>query len=206
MIKKKLLIAIMLMISFPLLSQEKGSENATNDRTSKISLELGMNIPFKPNSINYGVGMSVTQLYEFLFWDNWSLVESLGYNFISGKNVNEYYDGTLVNTEYENFQTVPLQFGVGFYFGEGHKTFFILLKGGVAWYRGVHPAYPEIVVNGNVIKEAEARTPYNGTYSFFTPTIGWQFDRAQVSASYQGHVEQDASLNVFNLSIGWRIY
>ena len=206
MIKKKIVIALLLMLSFPIFSQEKATDNAVQDRTSKICLELGMNIPFKPNSVNYGIGMSVTQQYEFLFWDNWSLVQSLGYNFISGKEVNEYYDGIFVDTQYENFQTVPLQFGVGFYFGEGHKTFFILLKGGIAWYRGVDPAYPAIVVNNNTIKEAVPRETYNGTYSFFTPTLGWQFERAQISASYQGHVEQDASLNVFNLSFGWRIY
>ncbi len=54
----------------------------------------------------------------------------------------------------KNFKLFLLQFGVGYYFGENQKAFFILLKGGIAWYWGENPAYPEIVVNGNVVQEA----------------------------------------------------
>lgn len=206
MIKKKVILFLLVMIPFMMFSQEQESDNSTKDRASKISVGLGMNIPFKPNNVNYSIGMSVNQRYEYLVWEHWSVVQSLSYNFISGKDVSEYYNGIFVQTQYENFTTLPLQFGAGFYFGENHQSFFILLKGGIAWYWGVNPAYDEIDVNGNVVVEAVPRTTFSGTYSFFTPTIGWQFKKAQISATYQGHIEQDASLNVFNLSFNYRIF
>ena len=112
----------------------------------------------------------------------------------------------MVNTEYENLYTVPLQFGIGYYFGENQTLFFFLLKGGVAYYKGVSPAYPEIIVNGHVVKPAIAREEFDGVYNFITPTIGWQFERFQISASYQGHVEQDATVNILNFSVAYKVY
>ena len=100
---------------------------------------------------------------------------------------------------------VPLVVGMGYYFGENQKTFFILLKGGVAAYWGESPAYPAIVVNGIEITAAIPSEKFNDVYWFFTPSIGWQFNRLQISATYQGHVEQDASLNILNLSMSYKI-
>ena len=205
MIIKKVIIIFLVFLSSTLYSQDKEGVTEKKERASKLSAGIGLNIPLNPNSVNYDMGMSVDQRYEYLLWEHWSVMQSLSYNFISGQTVQEYYEGRYVKTEYENFSTVPLQFGLGFYFGEGHKTFFILLKGGASWYKGVNPAYPEIIVNGNVVKEAIPRTEFNGVFGFFTPTIGWQFKRAQISASYQGSVDQDSQINVLNISLGFRI-
>lgn len=194
-----------MLLTTSLYSQDSVGENEKKERASKLSFGIGVNIPLSPNDVSYDLGMSIDQRYEYLLWEHWSVMQSLSYNFISGQSVQEYYEGRYVQTEYENFTTVPLQFGAGFYFGEGHKSFFILLKGGASWYKGVNPAYPEIVVNGNVVKEAIPRTEFNGVFGFFTPTIGWQFNRAQVSASYQGSVMHDTQINVLNISLGFRI-
>jgi hypothetical protein len=205
MMRKKIILLFFMLIPFAMQSQQDTPAKKGNEKVSKLSLGLGMNIPFEPHSVNYGLGMSFNQQYEYLLWSHWSVVQTLNYNFISGKDVNEFYHGIYVDTQYGNFQTLPLQFGAGFYFGENHQTFFILLKGGIAWYWGVDPAYPEIVVNGNVVQEAVPRTTFKGSYNFFTPTIGWQFKRAQISASYQGSVENNSSINVLNLSFNYRI-
>ena len=183
-------------------SQESETLSKSNH---KLNFGLGLNIPMKPNAVNYGLGMSVSQRYEYLLWSHFSLVEGLAYNFISGNNVTEYNGVNYIQTQYENFTVVPLVVGMGYYFGENQKTFFILLKGGAAAYWGVNPAYDAVIVNGNEVKAAIPREEFNGVYWFFTPSIGWQFDRLQISATYQGHVEQDANLNILNLSLGYRI-
>lgn len=196
-----------MIFSFSVYSQEKdNSSNEVKRRKHRITAGLGLNIPMSPHAETHDLGMSVNQRYEFLISEHFSLIQGLSYNFVTGKKVQEFYQDRYVQTEYENFTTVPLQFGVGFYFGEGNSDFFILLKGGVAAYWGVHPAYPEIVVNGNVVKEEIQREEYNGVYNFFTPTIGWQFKRLQLSATYQGHVETDAQLNILNISVNYRVY
>ncbi len=207
MIRKNLLIIILLFFSFSVFSQEKSdSADATKRRKHRITGGLGLNIPMSPHSETHDLGMSINERYEFLISEHFSLIQGLSYNFISGKKVMEFYQDRYVQTQYETFSTLPLQFGIGFYFGEGNSDFFILFKGGVAAYWGVHPAYPEIIVNGNLVKEAIPREEFNGVYSFFTPTIGWQFDRLQLSATYQGHVEKDANLNILNISVNYRIY
>jgi hypothetical protein len=203
---KSLVLLSLILFPASLFSQDTKADSDGNNRMNTISLGVGMNIPFKPNSEDYGMGMSVGQRYEFLLWSHWSLVESCSYNFISGKDVNKYYYGEYVDVSYKNFSTVPLQFGVGYYFGADQTAFFVLLKGGIAWYWGENPAFPEINVNGNVVREAVPAESFSGTYSFFTPTVGWQFKKAAISASYQGHVEQDASLNILNVSFFYRIY
>jgi len=202
MIKKNFLFSLIIISSLTGFSQESEASKKNNNR---LNLGLGMNIPMKPNSENYGIGMSVSQRYEYLIGSHFSLVEALSYNFISGKKVSEYYGNEYIQTQYENFNVVPLVAGMGYYFAENQKSFFILLKGGVAAYWGVDPAYPAIVVNGNEVEAAIPRKEFNGVYWFFTPTIGWQFDHIQISASYEGHVEQDASLNILNLSVSYRI-
>ena len=204
MIKKNLILAFILLFSINLFSQQSDPEKKS--RKSRVNLGLGLNIPMKPNSVNYGLGFSVSQRYEYLLWEHFSLIQGLSYNTISGKDVREYYGNDYIQTQYETFSTLPLQIGMGYYFGEGQKTFFILLKGGWAAYWGVHPAYPAIVVNGNVVEEAKAREEFNGVYGFFTPSIGWQLNHLQISATYQGHIEQDASLNVLNISLAYRIF
>lgn len=205
MVLKKIIIVFLVLLSSSLYSQDTEEKKNIEERASKLTVGIGMNIPLKPNNVSYDLGMSIDERYEYLLWEHWSVMQSLSYNFISGQSVQEYYEGRYVQVDYENFSTVPLQIGVGFYFGEGHKTFFILLKGGASWYKGVNPAYPEIIVNGNVVKEAIPRTEFNGVFGFFTPAIGWQFKRAQISASYQGSVMHDTKINVLNISLGFRI-
>ncbi len=202
MIKKNFLFSLFFVLSLTGFSQESETTKQNNNR---LNLGLGMNIPMKPNFENYGIGMSISQRYEYLLWSHFSLVEGLAYNFISGKNVTEYYGNNYIQIQYENFNVVPLVVGMGYYFEENQKSFFILLKGGVAAYWGSDPAYPAVVVNGNEVVAAIPRNEFNGVYWFFTPSIGWQFDRLQISATYQGHVEQDASLNILNLSVSYRI-
>lgn len=204
MIRKKVLF-ILLLFSSGLYAQDSAGDNVQKDKANKLSLGLGINIPLSPNAVNYGVGMRVEERYEFLLWEHWSVIQSLSYNFVSGKEVSEFYEGQYVDTEYEAFMNVPLQIGVGFYFGENHRTFFILLKGGIAWYKGVNPAYPEISYNGNVVKEAVSRSEFNGSYGFFTPAIGWQFKRLQISVGYQGQVKQSSRINVLNASLAYNI-
>lgn len=204
--KGKKILFILLLISTGLFSQDKeGDKTSNKEKMNKLSLGIGINIPFKPNSVSYGVGMGVEERYEFLLWQHWSLIQGLSYNFVSGKKVTEFYEGQNVEVHYESFHTIPLQIGVGFYFGENHQTFFILLKGGIAWYSGVSPAYPEISYNGNVVKEAVPKTKFSGSYGFFTPAIGWQFKRSQISVTYQGHVEQNASINIMNISYAFNL-
>jgi len=188
----------------PAFSQD--TETKEKRRWSRINLGLGINIPLKPHATNYNPGMSINESYEFLFLEHFSLIQGLAFNFISGQTVEEFYENQIVNTEYENLYTVPLQFGIGYYFGENQKTFFVLIKGGVAYFKGVNPAYPEIIVNGNVVKPAIAREEYDGVYNFITPTVGWQFERFQIRASYQGHVEQDATVNILNFSVAYKVY
>jgi hypothetical protein len=205
MIEKKILF-ILLLFSTGLFSQDIDVEKTSQKKKmNKLSLGLGINIPFKPHSVSYTVGIGVEEKYEFLLWEHWSLIQGLSYNFISGKKVTEFYEGQNVEVQYEMFNIIPLQIGVGFYFGENHQTFFILLKGGIAWYNGVNPAYPEISYNGNVVKEAVPKSKFNGSYGFFTPSIGWQFKRSQISLTYQGHVEQNASINIMNISYAFNL-
>jgi hypothetical protein len=207
MMRKNLLFVLLVVFALPLVSQETGDNlQDAKRRKHRITAGLGLNIPMKPHSVTHDLGMSINERYEFLITEHLSLIQGLSYNFISGKKVEEFYQDRFVQTEYETFSTLPLQFGAGFYFGEKNSTFFILFKGGVAAYWGVNPAYPEIKVNGNVVKEAIPREEFNGVYSFFTPTIGWHFDRFQLTATYQGHVEADANVNILNLSVNYRIY
>jgi hypothetical protein len=205
MMTKNVILFFLLLFVLPVFSQESDTTEVQKKRSSRLNVGLGLNIPFEPNSVNYDIGMGISERYEFLLWDHFSLVQSLSYNFVSGQKVQEYYEGRYVQTQYENYNTVPLQFGIGFYFGENQRKFFILLKGGWAYYWGVNPAYPEIVVNGNVVKPAIPRTEFDGTYGFFTPTIGWQFKWVQISATYQGTVNQDASINILNLTLSYTI-
>jgi hypothetical protein len=199
----KILISFLLVaLSFSLTAQE--NSNAKRQR-SRLNFGLSLNIPSSPTNVNYGVGFGINQQYEFLLGSHWSAVQSLGFNNINGKTVNEFYENENINVEYEYFRTVALQLGMGFYFGEGQSTFFILFKGGVAQFWTVNPPYPEIVVNGNVVKQAIPREEVNGTFWFFDPKIGWQFNRLQISLDYHGTINQDIEINVWNLGVAYNI-
>ena len=198
-----LLLILIFVFQFGFAQEEKKS---LEDRVSKLSFGAGINVPFKPNSAQYNVGLSLNERYEFLFLEHFSIVQEISFNFISGQTVDEFYVDRVVSVEYENFYTVPFQFGLGYYFGMNQTGFFVLVKGGIAYYKGVDPAYPEIKVNGNVVRPAIPRTENDGWYHFISPTIGWQWKRWQASASYQGHVEGDAILNILNMSFAYRVY
>lgn len=202
---KKLLTFLFIFLGIIAFAQDSDTTKVKK-RTSRVSLGIGLNIPMKPNSETHDLGMSVSEQYEFLLWEHFSLIQSLSYNFISGKKVQEYYENQAVNTQYEAFHTVPFQLGIGWYFGEGQSKFYVYFKGGIAYYWGVNPAYPEIIVNGNTVKEAIPREEFDGTFSFFTPAFGWNFDRVSIEAAYQGTVNVDTKLNVLNLTLKFRLY
>jgi hypothetical protein len=133
-------------------------------------------------------------------------LESITFNNLFGKDVNEFYENKNITVKYEYFRTVGIQLGMGFYFGENQQTFFILLKGGIAWYWSVRPGYPEVISDvGNVIKPAIPREEVNGNFWFFDPKIGWQFNRTQVFFSYHGTVKQDSQINTFSLGAAYNV-
>lgn len=202
---KNLLIFLFIFLGITGFSQDTDSTKIKK-RTSRISLGVGLNIPMQPNSATHDLGMSVSEQYEFLLWEHLSLMQSLSYNFISGKSVEEFYENQNIIVQYENFHTVPFQLGIGWYFGEDQSKFYIYFKGGIAYYWGVSPAKPEIVVNGNTVVPEIPREEFDGTFSFFTPAIGWKFKRASFEASYQGTINVDTKLNVLNLTLRYRIY
>lgn len=199
---KILISSLLVVLSLSLFAQEK---NNSKRQRSRLNFGLSLNIPSKPTNVNYGVGFGINQQYEYLLGSHWSAVQSLGFNNLNGKNVNEFYEDDYYNIEYEYFRTVAFQFGMGFYFGEGQSTFFILFKGGVAQFWSVTPAYPEIVVNGNVVKQAIPREEVNGSFWFFDPKIGWQFNRLQISLDYHGTINHDIEINVWNLGVAYNI-
>ena len=203
---KNLLIILSFLIGFTAYSQEESTNFDTKKRQHRVKLGVGLNIPMEPNSSTHDLGMSVSEQYEFLLWEHFSLIQSLSYNFISGKKVEEFYQDRYVITQYEAFHTVPFQLGIGWYFGENQSKFYIFFKGGWAYYWGVNPAYPEIIVNGNLVEEAIPREEFDGNFSFFTPSIGWQFNRVSVAAVYQGTIDVDTQLNVLSLSLNFRLY
>lgn len=202
--KSGFVIGVLMVVSSIASGQTEDSFEKRNKH--RLIAGMGLNIPFEPTSANYELGFGLFEQYEFLLGDHFSLVQSLGFNYLAGKRVNEYYENQYVKVEYENFYTVPLQFGVGYYFGAEQKKFFILFEGGFAFYQLVRPAYPEVNVNGNVVKEAIPRTVETGTYHFFTPEIGWVFNRLQVNFSYQTHIENDANVGIARLGLAYNFF
>ena len=201
----RLLIISCLLISAPFfLSAQDGADKSKRQR-NRLNFGASMNIPINPTNDKYGLGYGLMQQYEYLLWSHLSIMESFGFNMINGKKVNEFYENQNVTVDYDYFRSVPLQIGAGFYFGEGQSTFFILFKGGISWFWSVSPAYPEIVVNGNVVKEAIPRKETNGSFGFFTPKIGWQFKHLQLTLAYQGSVKKDAQINVFNIGVAYNV-
>lgn len=203
---KNLFLILLFLTGISAYSQDSDSKDVVIKRHHRVKIGVGINIPMSPNSVSHDIGMGVGEQYEFLLWDHFSLIQSLSYNFVSGKSVQEYYQNQDVITQYHAFHTVPFQLGVGWYFGESQSKFYILFKGGISYYWGANAAYPEIVVNGNVVKEAIPSEDFDGTFSFFTPSIGWQFKRASISLVYQGTVNKDTKLNVLSIDLGFRLY
>lgn len=200
---KIIISTFLILISITLSAQENSSSKR---QRSRLNFGLSMNIPSKPTNVNYGVGFGITQQYEFLLGSHWSAIQGLSFNNLNGKDVNEFYENDFYNIEYEYFRTVALQLGMGFYFGEGQSTFFILFKGGIAEFWTVTPAYPEIRNSfGNIIKPAIAREERNGTFWFFDPKIGWQFKRLQVSLDYHGTINHDIEVNVWSIGVAYNI-
>ena len=200
---KIIISSLLILMSITLTAQENSS---TKRQRSRLNFGANLNIPSKPTNVNYGVGFGILEQYEFLLGSHWSAVQSLGYNNLFGKDVNEFYENDYYNIEYEYFRTVALQLGMGFYFGEGQSTFFILFKGGIAGYWTVTPAYPEIKNSfGNVIKPAIAREEVNGNFWFFDPKIGWQLKRLQISLDYHGTINHDIEINVWNIGVAYNI-
>lgn len=199
---KIIISSLLILMSITLTAQENSS---TKRQRSRLNFGANLNIPSKPTNVNYGVGFGILEQYEFLLGSHWSAVQSLGYNNLFGKDVNEFYENDYYNIEYEYFRTVALQLGMGFYFGEGQSTFFILFKGGIAGFWSVTPAYPSIVVNDIEIKKAIAREEVNGNFWFFDPKIGWQFKRLQISLDYHGTINHDIEINVWNIGVAYNI-
>lgn len=200
----KILISSMLVfMSITLTAQEN---NSSKRQRSRLNFGASMNIPSNPTNANYGVGFGINQQYEFLLGSHWSAVQNLGFNNLNGKSVNEFYENQNITVEYEYFRTVAFQLGMGFYFGEGQSTFFILFKGGIAGFWTVTPAYPEIRNSfGNVVKEAIPREEENGSFWFFDPKIGWQLKRLQISIDYLGTINHDVEINVWNIGVAYNI-
>ena len=200
----KILISFMLIfMSITLIAQENSSSKR---QRSRLFFGASMNIPSKPTNVNYGVGFGINQQYEFLLGSHWSAVQSLGFNNLNGKTVNEFYENDFYNIEYEYFRTVAFQLGMGFYFGEGQSTFFIVFKGGVAGFWTVTPAYPEIRNSfGNVVKKAIPREELSGSFWSFDPKIGWQFNRLQISLDYHGTINHDIEINVWTIGVAYNI-
>jgi hypothetical protein len=167
---------------------------------------IGLNIPFEPTSNSYDLGFGVFQQYEFLLGDHFSLIQSLGFNYLEGRSVYEFYQNDYIEVDYENFYAVPLQIGIGFYFGEFQQKFFIHFTGGISYYRQVNPAYPAIIVNESVVREAIPRTVEDGVFHFFTPEIGWTFRRIQLSFMYQTHIQQDANVGIARLGLAYNFF
>ena len=199
---KIIISSLLIFMSITLTAQENSS---TKRQRSRLNFGANLNIPSKPTNVNYGVGFGILEQYEFLLGSHWSAVQSLGFNNLNGKTVSEFYENDFYNIEYEYFRTVALQLGMGFYFGEGQSTFFILFKGGIAGFWSVTPAYPSIVVNDIEIKKAIAREEVNGNFWFFDPKIGWQFKRLQISLDYHGTINHDIEINVWNIGVAYNI-
>ena len=199
---KIIISSLLILMSITLTAQENSS---TKRQRSRLNFGANLNIPSKPTNVNYGVGFGILEQYEFLLGSHWSAVQSLGFNNLNGKTVSEFYENDYYNIEYEYFRTVALQLGMGFYFGEGQSTFFILFKGGIAGFWSVTPAYPSIVVNDIEIKKAIAREEVNGNFWFFDPKIGWQFKRLQISLDYHGTINHDIEINVWNIGVAYNI-
>ena len=199
---KILISSLLIFMSITLSAQENSSSKR---QRSRLNFGLIMSIPSKPTNVNYGIGFGIIEQYEFLLGSHWSAVQSLGFNSLNGKTVSEFYEDDFYNIEYEYFRTVALQLGMGFYFGEGQSTFFILFKGGIAGFWSVTPAYPEIIVNGNVVKKAIPREEVSGSFWFFDPKIGWQFKRLQISLDYHGTINHDIAINVWTLGVAYNI-
>ena len=200
-----ILISVLFMSPILVMGQDDGGNSSPKRNRHRLLLGVGLNIPFRPTSHNYHPGFAINQQYEFLLGDHFTLAQGLGYNYLFGKSKTELYEGIYVDVEYEYFHNLPLQAGLGFYFGEKQRTFFIMFKGGVAWYKYVKPAYPEIVVNDIVVKEAKPREEISGYYWFFTPSIGWQFKRMRVSFSYKTHIEQDANVGLLGIGFSYNV-
>lgn len=200
MIRKSLLLFLFLFLTVSSFAQD------SKPNRHRLNLGASMNIPSQPTNENYGVGFGLLQQYEFLLWSHWSVLQSLGFNNLSGKTVTEFYENKNIEVDYEHFRSVALQLGVGFYFGEGQRTFFILFKGGNAWFSAVTPAYPEVKSTaGDVVKEAIPREEENGNFWFFDPKIGWQLKRLQISVDYHGTVNNDTEINVWNIGVAYNL-
>jgi len=197
MLRKSFFLSLFLTISITIFSQ---------DSPQRLFLGTSFNIPSSPTSLNYGVGFGLFEQYEYLLGEHWSLVQVLGFQNINGKEVEEFYENGNINVNYEYFRTVSLQLGAGFYFGEGQSTFFILFKGGYSKFWTVNPAYPEVRSSaGDLVKQEILREERNGSFWFFDPKIGWQFDRLQISADYHGTVNQVSQINVYSLSVAYNL-
>jgi hypothetical protein len=195
--------SILIILSITLTAQEKS--NVKRQR-SRLAFGANMNIPAKPTSLNYNLGYGILEQYEYLLGSHWTALESLTFNNLFGKNVNEFYENKNIDVKYEYFRTAGIQLGVGFYFGENQRTFFVLIKGGIAWYWSVKPSYPDVYSDaGNLIKPAIPREEVNGNFWFFDPKIGWQFNRAQIYFSYHGTVKQDSQINTFSLGAAYNV-
>lgn len=182
------------------------AQDSSKPNRHRLNLGASLNIPSQPTSVNYGVGFGLLEQYEFLLGSHWSAVQSLGFNNLAGKTVTEFYENGNIEVEYEHFRTAALQLGMGFYFGEGQSTFFILFKGGNAWFWAVTPAYPEVrSAVGDLVKPAIPREEVNGTFWFFDPKIGWQFKRLQISADYHGTINHDTEINVWNIGVAYNL-
>ena len=200
MIRKYLLSLLLLIFSASLFAQ--GSDISRH----RLFLGLSMNIPSKPTNVNYGLGFGAFEQYEYLLWDHWSVIQSLGFSNLKGNNVTEFYENKNIQRDFEYFRNVALQIGTGFYFGEGQSTFFIHFKGGYSWFWAVTPGYPEVINNAGIkTKDAIPREEVNGNYWFFDPKIGWQFKRIQLSLDYHGTVKQDIEINVWSIGLAYNL-
>jgi len=200
---KIIISSLLVIISISLTAQES---NSTKRQRSRLNFGASMNIPAKPTNVNYGLGFGINEQYEFLLGSHWTALQGLGFKNLYGKSVREFYEDDFYTIEYEYFRTVALQLGMGFYFGEGQSTLFILFKGGIAGFWSVTPAYPEIRNSfGDVIKPAIPREEVNGNFWFFDPKIGWQFKRLQISLDYHGTIKHDIQINVWNIGVAYNV-
>jgi hypothetical protein len=195
--------SILIILSVSLTAQENSK---VKRQRSRLHFGANLNIPSKPTNANYGVGFGLFEQYEYLLGSHWTAMQSLSFNNLNGKSVDEFYENENITVDYEYFRTFAIQLGMGFYFGENQRTFFIMFKGGYAGFWSVEPGYPEIKSDaGNVVKEAIPREEKNGSFWFFDPKIGWQFKRWQVNFSYHGTVKQDSQINTFSIGFAYNV-
>jgi hypothetical protein len=200
---KLFISTILIALAFTLTAQES---NSGKRQRSRLNFGANINIPSKPTNTNYGVGFGLFEQYEYLLGSHWTAMQSFSFNNLNGKSVNEFYENQNITVDYEYIRILSIQMGMGFYFGENQRTFFILLKGGYANFWSVNPGYPEVKSStGNVIKPEIQREETNGSFWFFDPKIGWQFKRWQVNFSYHGTVNQDSQINTYSIGFAFNV-